>query len=195
MGLRSARLRDRDAPAGGRVPPPRRGGVEGRAGRQQAAHLPSEPLQALQPRRRNRKAGVIVRYRRPGRHEQGPELADRVVALRDQRRADDLQGPRHPRQRDRRQPPVQEDAARRRARLPRPHRQAGVAVVVDSAVADGGRRGDVGEPVVARRRADRDLARRNGRREAGPRVSADRKPGKPVLRRSAAGRQPVRRDA
>ncbi len=57
VGLRSARLRDRDAAAGGRVPPSRRGRVAGRAGRQQAAHLPGKPLPALQPRRRDRKAG------------------------------------------------------------------------------------------------------------------------------------------
>ena len=169
--------------------------VAGCAGRQQAANLPREPLPALQPRRRDRQAGGIVRPRRHGRHQQGPELADRVVALRDQRRADHLQGPRDPRQRDRRQPPLQEDAARRRARLSRANRQAGMAVVVDSAVADRRRRRDLGERVVARRRADRDLARRDGRREARAGLSPDGKSRQPVLRRRASGRQPVRRDA
>ena len=195
VGLRSARLRDRDAAARRRVPPPRRGDVAGCAGRQQAANLSREPLPALQPRRRDRQAGRIVRSRGDGRHQQGSELADRVVALRDQRRADDLQRPRDPRQRDRRQPALQEDAARRRARLSRANRQAGMAVVVDSAVADRRRRRDLGERVVARRRADRDLARRDGRREARAGLSPDGKSRQPLLRRRASGRQPVRRDA
>ena len=77
---------------------------KGFTGRQQAAHLPRKPVSPVLARRRDRQTNRVIRAGRNGRYQQGSELADRVVALRDQRRADDLQGSGHPRQRDRRQP-------------------------------------------------------------------------------------------
>ena len=124
-----------------------------------APDLHEQPREAVLPRREDRRAGQRVRRARGHRSDERPALAGRSEALHEHVAAGRLQESRDPRQWRRRPDDVPAGSARRRARVRREDRAAGVELPHGARPGRAGRR-HVGRGVVEDSRATRTCGRR-----------------------------------
>ena len=131
---------------------------------------------------------VDVRHQRRRRSERRPGVGDQQEALHQHLAADRLQGSDHRRQRRRRSPHLQERSARRRARIQRADRKAGVEVQHHSA-ARRVRQQHLGRRLVAVHRPHQRLGADEPRRSARPALHAGQHAEQRLLRRPPARRR------